>query len=87
MVHKAMIENAVPMKNLVDSIKETAMRTMNAKETLFVEEIIVLGLFQEEQTAVLIPESLNLRIPESPNPQIPESPNLRFPKSPIPWTP
>ena len=58
MIMKAMIENAVPMKNLVDSIKETAMRTMNAKETLFVEEIIVLCLFQAEQTAVLIPESL-----------------------------
>ena len=69
MVHKAMIENAVPMKNLVDSIKETAMRTMNAKETLFVEEIIVLGLFgQEEQTAVLIPESLTPLISKSPNP-------------------
>ena len=74
MVHKAMIENAVPMKNLVDSIKETAMRTMNAKETLFVEEIIVLGLFQEEQTAVLIPESLNPLIPKSPYPQFPDSP-------------
>ena len=84
MVHKAMIENAVPMKNLVDSIKETAMRTMNAKETLFVEEIIVLGLFQEEQTAVLIPELINLPIPDSTNPQIPESPNPQFPESPIP---
>ena len=69
MVHKAMIENAVPMKNLVDSIKETAMRTMNAKVTLFVEETIVLGLFQEEQTAVLIPESLNPLILKSPNPR------------------
>ena len=65
MIMKAMIENAVPVKNLVESIKETAMRTMNVKETLFVEEIIVLRLFQAEQTAVLIPESLNLRIPES----------------------
>ena len=81
-VHMIMIENAVPLKNLVDSIKETAMRTMNAKETLFVEEIIVLGLFgQEEKTAVLIPESLNLRIPESPNPQIPESLNHQIPNS------
>ena len=60
MIMKAMIENAVPVKNLVDSIKETAIRTMNAKGTLFVEKIIVLGLFQEEQTAVLIPKSLNL---------------------------
>ena len=83
-VHMIMIENAVPLKNLVDSIKETAMRTMNAKETLFVEEIIVLGLFQEEQTAVLIPELINLPIPDSTNPQIPESPNPQFPESPIP---
>ena len=60
MIMKAMIENAVHVKNLVESIKETVMRTMNAKETLFVEQIIVLGLFQEEQTAVLIPKSLNL---------------------------
>ena len=76
MIMKAMIENAVPVKNLVDSIKETAIMTMNAKETLFVEEIIVLCLFQKKQTAVLIPESLNPLIPKSPNP--------RFPKSPIP---
>ena len=74
MVH-LMIEIAVPMKNLVDSIKETAIRTMNVKETLFVDLIFVLGLFQEMQTAVLIPECLNLRIPNSPNPQFPESPN------------
>ena len=60
MIMKAMIENAVHVKNLVESIKETAIRTMNAKETLFVEETIVLGLFQEEQIAVLIPEYLNL---------------------------
>ena len=68
MVYMIMIENAVPEKNLVDSIKETAMRTMNVKETLFVEEIIAPGLFQEEQTAVLISESLNPLIPKSPNP-------------------
>ena len=71
MIMKAMIENAVPVKNLVESIKETAMVTLNAKETLFVEQIIVLCLFQAEQTAVLIPESLNLRIPESLIPWIP----------------
>ena len=56
MIMKAMVENAVHVKNLVESIKETAIRNMNAKEILFVEQIIVLGLFQEEQTAVLIPE-------------------------------
>ena len=73
MIMKAMIENAVHVKNLVESIKETVMRTMNAKETLFVEEIIVLGrLFQEEQTAVLIPETFNLGIPDSLNPRIPD---------------
>ena len=55
MIMKAMIENAVPVKNLVESIKETAMVTLNAKETLFVDQIIVLCLFQKEQTAVLIP--------------------------------
>ena len=37
MIMKAMIENAVPVKNLVDLIKETAMGALNAKETLFVE--------------------------------------------------
>ena len=37
MIMKAMIENAVPVKNLVDLIKETAMVALNAKETLFVE--------------------------------------------------
>jgi len=63
MIMKAMIENAVHAKNLVESIKETVTETLNAKETLFAEQIIVLGLFQEEQTAVLIPESLNLLIP------------------------
>ena len=68
MIMKAMIENAVHVKNLVESIKETVTGPVNAKETLSVEQIIVLGLFQEEQTAVLIPESLNFRIPDSPNP-------------------
>ena len=56
MIMKAMIENAVPVKNLVESIKETAMVTLHAKETLFVGQIIVLHLFQVQQTAVLIPE-------------------------------
>ena len=37
MIMKAMIENAVPVKNLVESIRETAMVILNAKETLFVE--------------------------------------------------
>ena len=31
------LKHAVPVKNLVESIKETAMMTMNVKETLFVE--------------------------------------------------
>ena len=66
MMVSSMIEIAVPVKNLVESIKETAIGTIIAKETLFVDLIIVLDLFQEKQTAVLIPESLNLQIPESP---------------------
>ena len=37
MIMKAMIENAVPLKNLVDLIKETVTVILNAKETLFVE--------------------------------------------------
>ena len=68
MVLKAMIEIAVLVKNLVESIKETAIGTIIAKETLFVNLIVVIDLFQEKQTAVLIPESLNLQIPESPYP-------------------
>ena len=75
MIMKAMIENAVPVKNLVESIKETAMVTLHAKETLFVEQIIVLRLFLQVQTAVLIPESLNPLIPKSPILHFPESPN------------
>ena len=67
MVLKAMIEIAVPVNNLVDTIKETAIGTIIAKETLFVNLIVVLDLFQEKQTAVLIPESLYLRIRNSPN--------------------
>ena len=69
MIMKAMIENAVPVKNLVESIKETVMVTLHAKETLFVGQIIVLCLFLKVQTAVLIPESLNSLIPKSPNPR------------------
>ena len=69
MVLKAMIEIAVLVKNLVESIKETVMVTLHAKETLFVGQIIVLCLFLKVQTAVLIPESL-----KSPNSQIPDSP-------------
>ena len=56
MIMKAMIENAAPVKNLVESIKETAMVTLHAKETFFVGQIIVLCLFQVQQTAVLIPD-------------------------------
>ena len=69
MIMKAMIENAVPMKSLVESIKETVMVTLHAKEPLFMEMIIVLCLFQVQQTAVLIPESL-----KSPKSQTPDSP-------------
>jgi hypothetical protein len=52
MIMKAMIENAVPVKNLVQSIKETAMVTLNAKETLSVGQTIVLHLFHLMQIAV-----------------------------------
>ena len=90
MIMKAMIENAAPVKNLVESIKETAMVTLHAKETLFVEIIIVLCLFQVQQTAVLIPESLkspNSQIPDSPFPWVPESANLWFADSLNPLIP
>ena len=49
---KYMMENAVQLKYLVQSIKETVTKTQNAKETLSVERTIVLHLFHQPQTAV-----------------------------------
>ena len=75
MVHvimKNMVENAVPAKDLVESIKETAIGTIIAKEDLFVDIIVVLDLFQAMQTAVVDPESPIPLIPDFPYPQIPD---------------
>ena len=47
-----MMENAVQLQHLVQSIKETVTKTQNAKETLSVERTIVLHLFHQPQTAV-----------------------------------
>ena len=48
---KSMIMNAVQLKHLVQSIKETVTTTQNAKETLSVERTIV-HLVHHGQTAV-----------------------------------
>ena len=59
-----MIMNAVQLKHLVQSIKETVTKTQNAKETLSVERTIVLHLFHQPQTAVnhLLVQTRNLNI-------------------------
>ena len=61
---KSMIMNAVQLKYLVKSIKETVTKTQNAKETLSVERTIVLRLFHQPQTAVnhLLVQTRNLNI-------------------------
>ena len=61
---KSMIMNAVQLKHLVQSIKETVTKTQNAKETLSVERTIVLHLFHQPQTAVnhLLVQTSNLNI-------------------------
>ena len=47
-----MMESAVQLLHLVQSMRVTVTVALNAKETLFVDETIVLHLFHLEQIAV-----------------------------------
>ena len=49
------IESAVQLLHLVESMKVTVTVTLNAKETLPVGQTIVLPLFHLMQIAVLLP--------------------------------
>ena len=64
MMVKSMIMNAVQLKYLVQSIKETVTKTQNAKETLSVERTIALHLFHQLQIAVnhLLVQNRNLNV-------------------------